>query len=88
MINCHQSTGHMHTNVISANKLVDVVHHNDNISNSASADFHGNTKFRNLQHDFVARRSIGIYILKLSQGRFVDGAHIQKQLPTFISEDI
>lgn len=26
-----------------------------------------------------------MYILKLSQGRFVDGAHIQKQIATFIS---
>lgn len=30
-INCHQSTGRVHTTVISANKPADVVHRNDNV---------------------------------------------------------
>lgn len=55
MINCHHSTGHTGTNVISANELVDAAHHNDNISDMMSSGFHGNAKFRNLNLTLVHR---------------------------------
>lgn len=43
----------MHPNVISANKHGGVVHHNESVSDSGAADFHGNgtQSLRNLQHD-------------------------------------
>lgn len=49
----------MHANVISANKLGGIVHHDDNVSNSRALEFHGNwtESFRNLYLDFVACRN-------------------------------
>lgn len=80
----------MHTNVISANKLVGVVHHNDNISISGAADFHGNDteSFRNLQHDFVVVGAGILFLKAISREpsrELVDGAHIQKQLTILTS---
>ena len=73
----------MHTNVISANKPDGAVHHNDNISDSGAADFHGNgaQTFSNLLHDFVACcRSTGIVFWKATSRELADGPPIQKHL--------